>query len=279
MSKLVQRLLVFFIGLPLVIAVIWLKDFHHIAIHIVIFAACLLAANELYHLLSQKTALQPRPFVIIMSVIPPFFAALCALFELNTQYIDFVFLGTVMCCLAYEVLTQKTFEMSVQHMMSSAFIILYAGFFATFISRVTLLDNSRELLAVFILMVCMCDSAAWFFGILFGKNNKGIIKASPNKSIAGFSGGFLGSILSGIIGRLIFPEIFYGSILKVILFGFVVAFVSIIGDLVESVLKRSAQIKDSGSVIPGRGGILDSVDSIFFAAPVYYIGITHLFNV
>ena len=111
------------------------------------------------------------------------------------------------------------------------------------------------------------------------QNNKGIIKASPNKSVAGFLGGFAGSVLSGIIGWILFPNLFSGPVFKVVALGIVMAFVSILGDLVESVLKRSAQIKDSGSIIPGRGGILDSVDSIFFAAPVYYIGINLLFNI
>lgn len=279
MSKLAQRLLVFFIGLPLIIAVIWLKDFHHIVLHVVIFLASLLAANELYHLFAQNVSLQPRPLVLVMSVIPPFFATLCTFFNLQTYFIDYVFLGCVMFCMGYEVLAQKTFEHSVQHLMSSAFIILYAGFLVTFVSRTTMLSHSRELIAIFILMVCMCDSAAWFFGVLFGKNNKGIIKASPNKSVAGFLGGFAGSILSGVIGWLLFPSIFTGPVWKVVGFGIVMALVSILGDLVESVLKRSAQIKDSGSIVPGRGGILDSVDSIFFAAPVYYVGINLLFNV
>lgn len=279
MSKLAQRLLVFFIGLPLIIAVIWLKDFHHIVLHVVIFLASLLAANELYHLFAQNVSLQPRPLVLVMSVIPPFFATLCVFLGIQTFFIDYVFLGSVMVCLSYEVLFEKTFEKSLHHLMSSTFIILYSGFLVTFISRLTLFERSRELIAIFILMVCMCDSAAWFFGVLFGKNNKGIIKASPNKSVAGFIGGFAGSVLISVIAHFLFPEIFSGSVWKAVCFGLLMALVSILGDLVESVLKRAAQIKDSGSIVPGRGGILDSVDSIFFAAPVYYVGINLLFNV
>lgn len=279
MSKLAQRLLIFFIGLPVLIAVIYLKDFHHIALHIVIFAASLLASNELYHLFSQNISLQPRPLVLVMSVVPPFFATLCAFFGIQTFFIDYVFLFAVLACMSYEVLFQSTFEKSLQHLMSSSFIILYSGFLVTFISRLTLFEHSRELLAIFILMVCMCDSAAWFFGILFGKNNKGIIKASPNKSVVGFLGGFAGSVLIGVIAHFLFPGIFSGSVWKSVCFGLLMAFVSILGDLVESVLKRSAQIKDSGSIVPGRGGVLDSVDSIFFAAPVYYVGIKLIFGI
>ena len=112
---------------------------------------------------------------------------------------------------------------------------------------------------------------------MFGKNNKGFIKASPNKSIAGFIGGFAGTMLTGAIAHFLFPQVFTGSLGKILLLSFVIAFMAIIGDLVESVLKRSVQIKDSGSIIPGRGGVLDSIDSIVFVAPIYYFGINFLF--
>jgi phosphatidate cytidylyltransferase len=123
----------------------------------------------------------------------------------------------------------------------------------------------------------MCDSLAWLFGVLLGKNNRGLIKASPNKSIAGFIGGFAGTILTGCIAHFLFPQAFTGSLVKILVLSFFIAFVAIIGDLVESVLKRSVEIKDSGSIIPGRGGVLDSIDSIVFVAPVYYFGINFLF--
>ena len=141
----------------------------------------------------------------------------------------------------------------------------------------TFSEHSREFLAFFFLMVCMCDSVAWFFGVLLGKNNKGIIKASPNKSVAGFFGGFAGTMLTGAIAHFVFPGVFTGSLAKILVLSFFIAFVAIIGDLVESVIKRSVEIKDSGTLIPGRGGVLDSIDSILFVAPVYYFGINFLF--
>ena len=122
----------------------------------------------------------------------------------------------------------------------------------------------------------MCDSAAWLFGVTMGKNNRGLIKVSPNKSVMGFIGGFAGSIVIGIIAHYVFPV--FDSVSKVILLGVITAFAAILGDLAESVMKRSARIKDSGNIIPGRGGILDSIDSIVFAAPVFYIAIQFLFN-
>ena len=97
-----------------------------------------------------------------------------------------------------------------------------------------------------------------------------ILIVEDDKSIAGFIGGFIGSIAAGAAGYYIWPEVFGNSIVKVIILGAVIAFTSIIGDLAESVLKRSADCKDSGCIIPGRGGILDSIDSIIVSAPVYY---------
>ena len=126
-------------------------------------------------------------------------------------------------------------------------------------------------------MVFFCDSFAWFFGVLFGKNNKGLIKASPNKSIAGFCGGIFGSVLSGVMCWYLWNDLFTGTSEKTVNIwvlaglGFVMSFCSILGDLVESVFKRSADCKDSGSIIPGRGGVLDSIDSIVFTAPVFFM--------
>ena len=131
---------------------------------------------------------------------------------------------------------------------------------------------------VFILMVFMCDSIAWFLGVLFGKGNRGIVKASPNKSCIGFLGGFIGSVGAGILGYYLWPQIFSGSVLKIIFTGLCMALSSIVGDLTESVFKRSSGIKDSGKIIPGRGGILDSIDSIVVSAPIFYLLVSILFG-
>ena len=277
MSKVAQRLLVFFIGLPLVICLVWFNQFHHIALHFLTFTATLLAASELYQLFSSKYSLQCKPVVIIASVIPAFVSAICAFFDFPVSFIDYSYIFVILLCMAFEVLSASTFENSLSHLVSSVFIITYAGYLTSFVSRMTFHANSREFIAFFFLMVCMCDSVAWFFGVLFGKNNKGFIKASPNKSIAGFIGGFAGTMLTGVIANFIFPQVFTAPIAKILVFGFFVAFVAIVGDLLESVIKRSLGVKDSGNLIPGRGGVLDSIDSILFVAPVYFFGINFLF--
>ncbi|WP_294430963.1 CDP-archaeol synthase [uncultured Treponema sp.] len=277
MNKVLQRLLVFFVGLPLVICLVYFNQFHHISLHMLAFIAALLAGRELYNLLKNKFALQARPLVLISTVVPALAGAVCSFLGCSPHFIDYSFIFVLLLCMAYEVLSANSFENSASHLISSSFIVLYAGYLPSFVSRMTFHEHSREFIAFFFLMVCLCDSVAWFSGVLFGKNNKGFIKASPNKSVAGFFGGFAGTMLTGVIAHKLFPEVFTGSIIKILIFGFFVAFVAIIGDLVESVIKRSVEIKDSGSLIPGRGGVLDSIDSILFVAPVYYFGINFLF--
>jgi phosphatidate cytidylyltransferase len=110
--------------------------------------------------------------------------------------------------------------------------------------------------------------------MLFGRGNQGVIPASPNKSAAGFIGGFAAALIVGIGGVLLVPGTFIPLRLPPALSGAILGLVSALaanlGDLGESAMKRSSHIKDSGSIIPGRGGVLDTIDSIALAAPVYY---------
>lgn len=139
-------------------------------------------------------------------------------------------------------------------------------------------SNSTKLIISFLFMIFICDSFAWLFGVLLGKNNRGIIKVSPNKSVAGFIGGYFGSIMAALVSRFLWPEVFFGSVLKSVLVGILIATAGIIGDLVESVIKRCVGVKDSGVIMPGRGGLLDSIDSILFASPIFYMLIFLLFR-
>ncbi len=277
MNKVIQRLLVFFIGLPLVIGIVYFNQYNHILLQLLLAFFIITGTLELHAMVAKKLPVHAKPFVFLMTIIPVISASLAITFRLNPFVVDFTFIGAIMLCLAWEVFTSKEFEDSLCRIATSVFSVLYCGYFPTFIVRLTGCPYSRILISTFILMVCMTDSIAWFFGVLLGKNNKGIVKASPNKSVAGFIGGFIGCISSAIFMQYLFPAIFSGSVWKMILFGFLTAFASVTGDLVESVLKRSSGVKDSGRIIPGRGGALDCIDSILFAAPVFFVMIGILF--
>ena len=135
--------------------------------------------------------------------------------------------------------------------------------------RSAFLENATWYILLFFLLVFSSDTFAFFCGMAFGRSNKGIIKVSPNKSIAGFIGGLLVPSVFGALSAILFPEVFAYGAAKGFILGLGTAALGVVGDLIESSFKRSAEVKDSGTLIPGRGGILDSVDSIIMAAPVY----------
>jgi len=121
------------------------------------------------------------------------------------------------------------------------------------------------LLIMFIVM--SGDSAAYFIGCRFGKN-KLYPEVSPKKSVEGAVGGLAGSLLGVMAAKLLFfTELAtFDALLAALLIGSL----GQVGDLFESLLKRSCGVKDSGTIFPGHGGILDRLDSILFAAPAAY---------
>lgn len=277
MNKVAKRLLTFFVGVPLVFAIVFFNLYKHLPLELAIFVFTALGANELHGMFSTKTKLFAKPLLIIFTTLIPIITYLCIFFELSLDITFWLFIAEAVILLGIECLFSKTFENSALKLTLSIFILFYIGVFITFISKMTLLNNSRYIIILFLLQVFMCDSCAWFFGVLFGKSTKGYIAASPNKSLVGFAGGIVGSIFFSCMFKLIFPEIVTCSFVSISILAFVTALASIVGDLIESVLKRSCAVKDSGSLIPGRGGILDSIDSILIAAPIFYIAQNFLF--
>jgi phosphatidate cytidylyltransferase len=282
MSKLIQRLLIFFIGIPAVLAIVLLSQYNHLLMHIVLLAVEVIALNELYGILKTKGSLQPKSFLLVLSVLPLIVSYVISFFGFSSEYIYMTFLLCSLFIMTKEVFfpTDKgnnNFEKSIYSILSGIFILFYIGLLPTFISRLASLENSVWYLSLYFVMTFICDSFAWLFGMTLGKGNRGFIKVSPNKSIVGFIGGILGSITVSLLAQHFFPQILPGHFYKSILLGLVVSTFAITGDLVESLLKRSADCKDSGNVIMGRGGILDSIDSLLFVAPVFYIMIEILF--
>jgi len=111
------------------------------------------------------------------------------------------------------------------------------------------------------------DSMAYYIGKGIGKTRL-YREVSPNKTVEGAAGSVIGGILGALIFRVaLIPQL---TASDAIFIGIMVGIISIIGDLVESMFKRDAGVKDSGAIIPGHGGVLDKVDGALFAGPVLY---------
>jgi phosphatidate cytidylyltransferase len=133
-------------------------------------------------------------------------------------------------------------------------------------------DYHPNIIIFIILMIWTNDSFAFFVGKNFGKH-KLFESVSPKKTIEGFIGGLLFAVIAGF---LIGKYSTYFSISNWIIIAVIVAVFGSLGDLVESKFKRQAKVKDSGTIMPGHGGLLDRLDSLFFLAPFVYLYIHYI---
>jgi len=126
----------------------------------------------------------------------------------------------------------------------------------------------REALLLLLATVIISDTAQFYSGRLFGRRKLSPL-ISPKKTVEGAVGGFLvAPPVMALIAHWWLPG---AATSMMLLVGLLVVGAGIAGDLFESLLKRSAGVKDSSALIPGHGGVLDRIDSILFAAPAFYL--------
>ncbi len=124
-----------------------------------------------------------------------------------------------------------------------------------------------KLIFFLLLVVWLGDSGAYYFGKAFGKHKLSPV-ISPKKTVEGMAGGVFVSIVTAIVIHFTFFPKF--PLHHAIIAGVILSFAGVVGDLAESMWKRSAAVKDSGTLLPGHGGFLDRFDSILFTAPILY---------
>ena len=152
---------------------------------------------------------------------------------------------------------------------------LYIPFLLAHLVMLRLQPYGISWLFLIMLIIMLNDTFAYYFGSAFGKH-KLYPAVSPNKSIEGSIAGLFGGLLGAAMAKYsFFPQSGFTDLLAVAL---LIGVVGQIGDLFESMLKRSFGVKDSGKIIPGHGGILDRMDSILFAAPVAYYYSCYIFG-
>jgi phosphatidate cytidylyltransferase len=160
------------------------------------------------------------------------------------------------------------------------FGLMYVPWLLNFIQKIhffpTLAGNGKYYVFYFILVTKFSDSGAYAVGSLIGKH-KMIPRVSPGKTWEGFGGAIVVSTGASVLfAWLAGPRLAGMTLTHALVLGVILSVAAVVGDLIESIFKREAGVKDSGRFFPGIGGILDLLDSLLFNAPLMYLYLRHV---
>ncbi len=192
-----------------------------------------------------------------------------AAFVLENVSVEMGMFATLLIIPASYVFRRKSIEESLPSSAIAVLGTMYIGMLGGSLIR---LHNDfpvgSKLIAFLLIVVWIGDAGAYYVGKNFGKTKLSPV-ISPKKTIEGGIGGVLTSITAAIVIHFtFFPEF---PLVHAIIAGVLLSLSGMVGDLAESMWKRSADVKDSGTLIPGHGGFFDRFDSILFTAPILYV--------
>lgn len=167
-------------------------------------------------------------------------------------------------------LVRKSTDLQIAFYLQSAGVtgFLYCGVFPGLAIRTLGLENGLAWFFALLAIVFSGDTFAYLTGRAFGKQ-KLLEAVSPKKTVEGSIGGLFGSSLAGALMCFFFLD---GVPLPLmIVLSVTTGLFAQVGDLIESQIKRLAEVKDSGHIMPGHGGVLDRLDGVIFAAPIFYL--------
>ncbi len=273
MSNLTQRILTAIIGVPLLLLVFYFGSYYFLAFILLIVG---FGSYEFFRLVDNKNLDSKKVIGIVFCIILPIGAYF--------GYLYFIFLFTLVSIFTLFINLQKQDLSNALIGAGTKFLgIVYIGWFLShailirninesifpYIDNTNIKNNDIGFFWIVFVVACtfLNDSAAYFFGKYKGKI-KLVPRLSPGKTVEGTVCGIFMALLSGMFINLIFSSPI--SYKWAMLLGFVVGVVAVLGDLIESMFKRSVSIKDSGGLLPGHGGVLDRFDSLILVFPVMY---------
>lgn len=234
---------------------------------ILICIGALIGSFELMTILFKESESKSNKFAFYALLIAVF--ALCSFFP-SYSAIIFAFFSIVY--LLFSILILHKFEDLNELNLFQAKSVLgffYMGLLPSFMIRLLDIPNGMTWFTALLSIVFAGDIGAYLTGMLFGKR-KIMPLISPKKTVEGSIGGIIFSMIAGLVFGLNFLT--HVNLPSLLLLSFSTSVVAQFGDFFESVLKRVAEVKDSGSIMPGHGGVLDRVDGVLFGAPIILFG-------
>ena len=172
----------------------------------------------------------------------------------------------------------KTNTTGILTIATTLFGLMYVPWLLNFIQKIIFFlgVDGKYFLLYFILVTKFSDMGAYAVGSLIGRH-KMIPRISPGKTWEGFGGAILVSTGASLAFVHFFGAHMYGmNSMHAVILGVLLSSTAVVGDLIESLFKREAGVKDSGHLFPGIGGILDLLDSLLFNAPIMYLYLRHI---
>ncbi len=246
----------------LIISAVVLLLFIDWVVGLVIVLLTIAGLYEFFTMVEKKGISIYKYFGIIIGAIIPLSVAYR--FELTRNW-EFFFIVLALLFLIIMQLRRRENTGTVVGISVTMFGIMYISWFLSFIIKIRYLENGFGLVITLLLITKLGDIGAYLIGTRFGKRLL-IPRISPKKSVEGSIGGLIFSILGAFVCRPFLPLTY----LYLAFIGLFLGVLGQLGDLSESLMKRDCQIKDSGNLFPGMGGVLDVIDSLLFTAPVFY---------
>ncbi len=259
MNNQTQRILTAAVLIPIILLVVVYG--HEFLFWSILSAVTLLALYEFYSLLEIKG-------IRCFSLLGLGLGLLLSLAALKGRP-DCIIAATsfsVLACLVYAVFQRGQQSQAVPAIAGTLLGLFYLPWLLNYLLYVSRLSQGRLLVIALFFAIWACDSGAYYVGCRYGKY-KLAPAVSPGKTIEGAIGGLGLTIVVFLVARIWLANV---SVIEAVLLGIGVGVVSQMGDLCESQIKRWAEVKDTGSLIPGHGGVLDRIDSLIFSAPFFY---------
>ena len=217
---------------------------------------------EFFTMLEKKGVNIYKYFGIAMGAIIPL--SIVSRFELTSNW-ELLFIVLALLFLIIMQFRRRENSGVIVDISTTIFGILYISWFLSFMIKIRYLTGGIGLILAVIFITKLGDIGAYFIGSRFGRIPL-IPHISPKKTVEGAAGGLIFSLLGAFISKP-FLNVPY---LHLIFIGISLGILAQLGDLSESLMKRDCQVKDSGQVLPGMGGVLDFIDSLLFTAPAFY---------